>query len=312
MIDLSQKKILVTGGHGFFGKHIVRNLVEKRRVPKENLFLPTQEELDLRVFENCKKAVEGRDVVFHLAATVGGVGFNKEHPGEMAYDNVVMGSHLMEASRLAGVEKLVVVGTVCCYPEDAPVPTPETALFKGYPEEITAPYGFAKLMLLVQAKAYEKQYGFRSIFLFPTNLYGKEDHFEAERSHVAAALVKRFIEAAKTDAPYVEVWGTGKASREFIYVEDAAEGMVLAAERYEKSDPVNLGTGIETPIKDIAELLKKLTGFKGEIRWDATKPDGRLRRSLDVSKAKQEFGFEAKTSLEEGLRKTIEWYRNNV
>ena len=311
MIKLSQKKILVTGARGFFGKHLVRNLVEKRKVPQDSLFLPTREELDLRTWEGCKKAVEGVDVVFHLAANVGGIGYNKANPGFMFYDNIAMGIQLMEAARQAGVEKFIAAGTVCCYPGDALVPTKEEYLWQGYPEEITAPYGLAKLMLLVQGQSYEKQYGFKSVFLIPTNLYGPEDHFDPAKSHVAAALVKRFVDATRTSASYVEVWGTGKASREFIYVEDAAEALVLAAERYEKSDPVNIGSGIETPIREIAELIKNLTGFKGEIRWDTTKPDGRMRRRLDVSRAKQEFGFEAKTSLEEGLKKTIAWYEKN-
>ena len=312
MLELSQKKILVTGGHGFFGRHLVKNLVEKRCVLQENLVLPRREDFDLRVWEHCKKVVEGVDIVFHLAANVGGLGYNKENPGAMFYDNMIMGTQLMEAARQAGVEKFIVTGTVCCYPGDVPVPTKEEYLWQGYPEEITAPYGLAKLMLLVQGKGYERQYGFKSIFLIPTNLYGPEDHFDPAKSHVTAALIKRFVDATKNNIPYVEVWGTGKASREFIYIEDAAEGMVLAAERCNTSDPVNLGTGIETPIKEIAELVKKLTDFKGEIRWDTTKSDGRLRRMLDVSRAKREFGFEAKTSLEEGLKKTIVWYKEST
>ena len=312
MIDLSKKKILVTGAYGFFGRHLVRNLVEKRGVSQENLVLPRRADFDLRVWEHCKKVVEGVDVIFHLAANVGGLGYNKENPGSMFYDNIIMGTQLMEAARQTGVEKFIVTGTVCCYPEDAPVPTKEEHLWQGDPEENTAPYGLAKLMLLVQGRGYEKQHGFKSIFLIPANLYGPEDHFDPTRSHVTAALVKRFVDAVKNDAPYVEVWGTGNASREFIYIEDAAEGMVLAAERGETSTPINLGTGVETPIKEIAELIKKLTDFTGEIRWDATKPDGRLRRKLDVSKAKRELGFEAKTPLEEGLKKTIEWYKENT
>ena len=311
MIKLSQKKILVTGAHGFFGKHLARNLAEKRNVPQDSLFLPARAELDLRTWEGCKKAVEGVDVVFHLAANVGGIGYNKANPGSMFYDNIIMGIQLMEAARQADVEKFIAAGTVCCYPCDAPVPTKEEYLWQGYPEEITAPYGLAKLMLLVQGQAYERQYGFKSIFFIPTNLYGPEDHFDPAKSHVVAALVKRFVDATRTNASYVEVWGTGKASREFIYVEDAAEALALAAERYEKSDPVNIGTGIETSIREIAELIKKLTGFKGEIRWDKAKPDGRMRRRLDISRAKQEFGFEAKTSLEQGIKKTIAWYEQN-
>lgn len=310
MIDLSQKNILITGGHGFLGGNLVKNLIERRKVPRESIFLPSQNELDLRNFENCKKAVDGKQVVFHLAANVGSIEYNRQNPGAMFYDNMVMGANLMEASRLAGVEKFIVVGTVCCYPQDVPIPTPETALFKGYPEPITAPYGFAKLMLLVQGKAYQEQYGFRSVFLIPTNLYGPGDHFDSEKAHAAAALIKRFVDAVDNNTSAVEVWGTGKAHREFIYVDDAVEALALAAEKYEKSDPINIGTGKETSIKEIAELIAKLTGFQGEIHWDTSKPDGRLRRNLDVARAKEEFGFQASTPLEEGLAKTIAWYRN--
>lgn len=210
-----------------------------------------------------------------------------------------------------GVEKFIVVGTTCSYPKNISIPTSETALFNGYPEEVTAPYGLAKLMMLVQGKAYELQYGFRSIFLIPTNLYGPEDHFDSPTAHVATALVKRFADAAINNAPIVEVWGTGKAHREFIYVQDAAEALVLAAEKYDKSDPVNIGTGREISIQGLAKIIANLTGFKGKIIWDASKPDGVLHRNLDVSRAKQEFGFEAKISLEEGLKKTIDWYRAN-
>lgn len=310
-IDLSQKKILVTGAHGFLGKHLVENLLTKRKIPKENLFLPTRQELDLRQWENCKEAVEAVDIVFHLAADVGGIDYNREKPGQIFYNNIIMGVQLMEAARLAGVEKFITVGTACCYPYNAPVPTKEESLWQGYPEEITAPYGLAKLMLLVQGQAYFKQYGFKSIFIIPTNLYGPEDHFDSMHGHVIPALIKRFFDAKKVSAPFVEVWGTGKASREFLYVKDAAEALVLAAEKYEKLEPVNIGTGVETPIKELAELIKKLTGFQGEVRWNTAKPEGRLRRSLDVTRAKRELGFIAQTSLKEGLKATIDWYEKN-
>ena len=312
MIDLSKKKILITGAHGFLGKHLVKNLLEKRRVPKENLFLPSFEELDLRKWENCKKAVRGQDIVIHLAAKVGGIGLNREIPGEMFYDNAVMGIQLMEAARQAGVEKFVALGTICCYPKFTPVPFKEEDLWSGYPEETNAPYGLAKKMLLVQAQAYRQQYGFNAIFLMPVNLYGPGDNFDPKRSHVIPALIRKVNEAKREEKNYIEVWGTGKATREFLYVEDGAEGIILATEKYDKPEPVNLGSGMEISIKDLVELICKLMDFKGEIRWDATKPDGQPRRRLDTSRAEQEFGFVAKTNFEEGLKKTIEWYVNTL
>jgi GDP-L-fucose synthase len=308
MIDLTKKKILITGAHGFWGKYLVKNLIEKRGVPKENLFLPTFEELDLRKWEDCQKAAAGQQVVIHLAAKVGGIGYNLAKPGEIFYDNIVMSSHLMEASRQAGVEKFVAIGTVCAYPKFTPVPFKEENLWQGYPEETNAPYGLAKKMLLVQAQAYRQQYGFNAIFLLPLNLYGPGDKFEVSHSHVIAALIRKVYEAKKQGKDYIEAWGTGKATRGFLYVEDAAEGLALATERYDKSDPVNLGTAFEISMKDLAELICKLMNFKGQIHWDASKPDGQPKRGLDVSLAKKEFGFEAKTSFEEGLKKTIEWY----
>ena len=308
MINLAQKKILVTGAHGFLGKHLKRNLIEKRKVPRENLFLPKKEEFDLRKWENCQKAVSDQDIVFHLAANVGGIGFNKAKPGELFYDNAIMGIQLMEAARQTGVEKFITVGTTCAYPKFTPLPFKEEDIWLGYPEEVTASYGLAKKMLLVQAQAYALQYGFNSIFLMPTNLYGPEDNFDPNFSHVIPALVKNFVDAKKNNQSFVEVWGTGKATREFLYVKDAAEGLILAAERYDSPESINLGTGIETPIKDLVKLISNLSGFKGEIRWDASKPEGQPRRFLDVSKAKKEFGFEARTSLEQGLSETINWY----
>ncbi|MDO8577331.1 MAG: GDP-L-fucose synthase [Candidatus Wildermuthbacteria bacterium] len=309
--DLTQKKILVTGAHGFLGKYLVRNLLEKRNVPQANLFLPTKEELDLRVLENCKKAVAGREAVFHLAANIGGIGYLAENPGDVFYSNVVMGAQLMEASRLAGVQKFLAVSSASAYPESTRVPFKEEDLWLGYPDKSTAAYGLSKRVLAVQGQAYFQQYGFKSVFLISTNLYGPDDNFDPKRSNVVASLIKKFVEAKKDNAPFVEIWGTGKATREFLYAQDAAEALVLAMEHYEKPDPVNVGRGVETPIKELAELIAKLTAFKGEIRWDVSKPDGPLRRSLDVSKAKQEFGFEAKTSLQEGLEKTIAWYGKN-
>lgn len=308
MINLTKKKILVTGAHGFLGKHLVKNLLEKRKVPKENLFLPTFEELDLRKWENCQRAVVGQDVVIHLAAKVGGIGANREKPGEFFYDNAVMGIQLMEAARQTGVEKFVAVGTICAYPKFTPIPFKEENLWDGYPEETNAPYGLAKKMLLVQAQAYRQQYGFNGIYLLPVNMYGPGDNFDPKSSHVIAAIIRRVYEAKKGGRNYIEAWGTGKPTREFLYVKDGAEGIILATERYNKPEPVNLGSGMEISIKDLVELICKFMDFKGEIRWDTSKPDGQPRRMLDISRAKKEFSFRAKTKFEEGLRKTIDWY----
>jgi len=308
MIDLSDKKILITGAQGFLGKHLVRNLLEKRKVPKENLFLPSFEELDLRKWENCQKAVENQDIVIHLAAKVGGIGLNKEIPGEMFYDNAIMGIQIMEATRQAGVEKFVALGTICAYPKFTPVPFKEDDLWNGYPEETNAPYGLAKKMLLVQGQAYQKQYAFNSIFLMPINLYGPGDNFDPKSSHVIPALIRKVVEAKKENKDYIEVWGTGKTTRGFLYVEDAAEGILLATEKYNKPEPVNLGSNMEISIKDLTELICRLMDFKGEIRWDTSKPDGQPRRCLDTSRAKEEFGFVTKIPFEEGLKNTIEWY----
>jgi len=311
MINLSDKKILITGANGFLGKYLLKNLLEKRKVPKENLFLPSFKELDLRKLENCEKAVQGQDIVIHLAAKVGGIGLNQAIPGEMFYDNAIMGIQLIESARQANVKKFVTLGTICCYPKFTPVPFKEDNLWDGYPEETNAPYGLAKKMLLVQEQAYRQQYGFNSIFLMPINLYGPGDNFGERVSHVIPALIKKIYEAKKQNKNYIDSWGTGKATRGFLYVEDAAEGILSAAEKYDKSEPINLGSDMEISIKDLAELICKLMDFKGEIRWDATKPDGQPRRCLDVSRAEKEFGFKAKTSFEEGLKKTIKWYLEN-
>jgi len=248
-------------------------------------------------------------MVIHLAGKVGGIGLNREKPGELFYDNIIMGVQLMEQARLAGVKKFVALGTICCYPKFTPVPFKEENLWDGYPEETNAPYGLAKKMLLVQSQAYRQQHGFNSIFLMPVNLYGPGDNFDPQSSHVIPALIKKVFDAREQGEDHIVVWGTGRATREFLYVEDAARGIVLAAERYNKSEPVNLGAGFEISIRELVELIRELSGFKGKIVWDTSKPDGQPRRSLDISRAREEFGFEAKVSLEEGLRRTIEWYR---
>lgn len=308
MIFLPKKKILITGGHGFLGRHVVKNLLQKRKVPRRNLFLPKIEELDLRKWENCQKAVAGQDIVIHLAAKVGGIGLNRAIPGEMFYDNEIMGIQLMEAARQANVAKFVALGTICCYPKLTPVPFREEDLWDGYPEETNAPYALSKKMLLVQGQAYRQQYGFNSIFLMPVNLYGPYDNFDLQSSHVIPALIRKISEAKKRQARYLEVWGSGKPTREFCYVEDCAEGILLATELYDKPGPVNLGSGMEISIKDLVMLLCRVMNYRGQIRWDKTKPDGQPRRQLDVSRAKREFGFVAKTSFPVGLQKTIAWW----
>lgn len=310
MIDLKTKHILVTGGAGFLGSFVVEKLL-KRGVPQKQITIPRSKENDLRKWENCVAAVTGSDLVIHLAAKVGGIGFNRDHPGELFYDNAVMGIQLMEAARQAEVEKFVAVGTICAYPKFTPVPFREEDLWKGYPEETNAPYGLAKKMLLVQAQAYRQQYGFNAIYLLPVNLYGPLDNFDPASSHVIPALIKKVVDAQREGRSWIEVWGTGIATREFFYVEDAAEAIVLATERYDKPEPVNLGAGMEISIRDLVELICRLCGFRGKIRWDKTKPDGQPRRMLDTSRAEKEFGFVAKTPFEEGLRKTIDWYQTN-
>lgn len=279
-----------------------------RGVREENIRIPRSKATDLRRWENCVRAVKDMDVVIHLAARVGGIGFNQAYPASLFYDNAIMGIQMMEAARQEGVEKFVAVGTVCAYPKFTEVPFKEEDLWNGYPEETNAPYGLAKKMLLVQSQAYRRQYGFNAIFLLPVNLHGPGDNFDLESSHVIPALIRKFTEAVRDNRREVEVWGTGEVSREFLYVEDAAEAIVLATERYNKPEPVNIGAGFEIKIKDLVKLIAELTGFSGEIRWDTSKPDGQPRRSLDTSKAKQEFGFEAKVDFTEGLRRTIEWY----
>jgi GDP-L-fucose synthase len=304
------KKILLTGGAGFLGAHVVENLVEKRSVPKSQIAIPRSRDCDLRKWENCKNIMKEVDIAINLAAQVGGIGFNQKNPGTLFYDNIMMGAQLIEAARLESVGKFVQVGTVCSYPKYTPTPFREEYLWNGYPEETNAPYGIAKKALLVMAQSYRQQYGMNIIYLIPVNLYGPKDNFDLESSHVIPALIRKFSEAVKEGKKEVIVWGTGKASREFLYVEDAAEGILAAAEKYDKPDPVNLGIGEEITIKQLVNTISKLTGFTGKIVWDTSKPDGQPRRCLDTTKAKKEFEFEAKTALVDGLKKTIEWYKN--
>jgi len=306
--ELSSRKILLTGGAGFLGSFLLGKLKE-RGVKEENVRIPRSKDVDLRRWENCLQVVKDMDIVIHLAARVGGIGYNQAYPASLFYDNAVMGIQMMEAARQEGVEKFTAIGTICAYPKFTQVPFKEEDLWNGYPEETNAPYGLAKKMLLVQSQAYRRQYGFNAIFLLPVNLYGPGDNFDLQSSHVIPALIRKFTEAVRDDKGEVEVWGSGEISREFLYVEDAAEAIALATERYNKPEPVNIGAGFEIRIKDLVKLIAELTGFKGEIRWDNTKPDGQPRRRLDVSKAKEEFGFEAKVDFREGLKRTIEWYR---
>ncbi len=302
------KRIVVTGGNGFLGRHLLEKIKSKK--PK-SIFVPERSKYDLRQYQDCLKVAKKGDVIIHLAANVGGIGYNREFPADLFEDNLLMGTFMMKAARESKVEKYVALGTICAYPKLTSVPFKEENLWNGYPEETNAPYGLAKKMQLVQSASYRQQYGFNSIFLLPVNLYGPGDNFDLASSHVIPALIRKFIEADKKGEKEVVVWGTGKASREFLYVEDAAEGIIKATEKYNKSEPVNLGAGFEITIKDLANLIKKLTGFKGKIVWDREKPDGQPRRMLDVSKAKKEFGFRASTSFEKGLKKTINWYIKN-
>lgn len=301
------KKILITGGAGFLGSHLVGKLLEKG-ISRENIFIPRSKSLDLRILKNCTNAVKDMDLVIHLAGNVGGIGYNREKPGELFYDNIIMGVQLMEEARKAGIKKFVGLGTICQYPKYAPIPFKEEDIWNGYPEETNAPYGLAKKMMLVQGQAYRQQYGFNVIHLMPVNLYGPGDNFDPESSHVIPALIKKFVDAKVKDNKVVEVWGTGKPTREFLYVDDAAEAIFLAVEKYNKPEPVNIGSSFEISIKELAQLIKKLTGFSGKVVWDKTKPDGQPRRKLDTSKAEKEFGFKSKINFEEGLRRTIIWY----
>ena len=304
------RRVCVTGGAGFLGSFVTEKL---RQRGANEIFIPRYPEYDLVQPQDVERLLDDArpDVIIHLAAHVGGIGANRLHPAEFFYDNLMMGVQLMHQAWKRGVEKFVAIGTVCAYPKYTPVPFREDDLWNGYPEETNAPYGLAKKMLLVQAQAYRQQYGFNAIFLLPVNLYGPRDNFDLESSHVIPALIRKCIEAQESGQETVEVWGDGSPTREFLYVEDAAEGILLATERYNGADPVNLGSGFEISIRDLAELIRRLTGFEGKLVWDTSKPNGQPRRALDISRAERYFGFRAKTDFEEGLRRTIEWYRQN-
>lgn len=302
-------RLVVTGGAGFLGSHVVQKLKDRGC---KDIIVPRRAQYDLTKMDDVKKLYRDAkpDAVIHLAAEVGGIGANQKNPGRYFYSNLMMGVQLMEEARLVGLKKFVALGTICAYPKFTPVPFQEKDLWSGYPEETNAPYGLAKKMLLVMSQAYRQQYNFPSIFLLPVNLYGPRDNFDLESSHVIPALIRKCVDAANANADKVVLWGTGEASREFFYVDDAAEAVVLASEKYDGTEPVNLGVGSEIKIKDLAELIKKLTGFRGVFVWDSKKPDGQPRRCLDVSRAEKEFGFKAKTSLEAGLKTTIAWYKD--
>ena len=307
----TDRRVMVTGGGGFLGTAVVRRL---QQAGATDIFVPRSRDYDLRTRDGIDLALaDGRpDLVIHLAAVVGGIGANRENPGRFFYENAIMGIELMERSRGAGVGKFVQIGTVCSYPKFTPVPFHEDELWNGYPEETNAPYGLAKKMLLVQGQAYRQQYGFDVIHLIPVNLYGPGDNFDPSSSHVIPALIKKCVDARDAGEDHIDVWGTGSASREFLYVDDAAEGIVLGAERYDEAEPVNLGVGSEITIRELVELIVRLTRFTGEIRWDPSKPDGQPRRALDTSRARERFGFVATTEFEDGVRRTIEWYERTA
>lgn len=309
MIDtFPYKRVAVTGGAGFLGRFVT----EKLKAFGVDVFVPRSRDYNLIEKNDIIRMLADSqpDLVIHLAGVVGGIGYNQKNPGKFFYDNLMMGVQLIEQSRLHEVKKFVATGTVCAYPKFTPVPFKEEDLWNGYPEETNAPYGLAKKMLLVQSQAYREQYGFNSIFLLPVNMYGPGDNFSLETSHVIPALIRKCVEARRAGRNFIEVWGSGTASREFLYVEDCAEGMVKAAAMYNESEPVNLGNGREVVIKDLVEIIARLTGFNGEIKWQSDKPDGQPRRQLDTTRAFEKFGFRAQTSLEDGLSKTIEWYES--
>ncbi len=304
------KRVIVTGGAGFLGRFIVKRLEQYQNV---EVFVPRKAEYDLVECQNIKRLLSDvqPDLIIHLAAVVGGIGANQKNPGKFFYENLMMGTQLIEQSRLHGVEKFVALGTVCAYPKFTPTPFKENDLWNGYPEETNAPYGLAKKMMLVQGQGYRQQYGFNTIFLLPANLYGPGDNFDPETSHVIPALIRKCIEARDAGSPFIEAWGTGNASREFLYVADCAEAVLSAAANYDEDQPVNIGTGSEITISELVHTIARLTRFEGEIRWQHDKPDGQPRRRLDVSRAFEKFGFRALTSLEAGLRRTIEWYEES-
>ncbi|WP_289135098.1 GDP-L-fucose synthase [uncultured Brevibacillus sp.] len=306
-MNLSEKRIVVTGGAGFLGKHVVEQLHFKQC---QHVFVPRSRDFDLRKENDIRLMLQAfkPEIIIHLAAVVGGIGANQKNPGKFFYDNLIMGTQLIEQARLFGVEKFVAIGTICSYPKFATVPFMEEDLWSGYPEETNAPYGMAKKMMLVQSQAYREQYGFNSIYLLPVNLYGPHDNFDLETSHVIPAIIRKCIEAKQRKEEEIVLWGTGNVTREFIYVEDAARAIVSATECFHSSNPINIGSGEETTIRHLAETIQQLCGYKGQIVWDTSKPDGQPRRQLDTRKAKAAFDFEASTPLLSGLQKTIEWY----
>ncbi|VEP13495.1 GDP-L-fucose synthase [Hyella patelloides LEGE 07179] len=310
MLSLGDKQILVTGGAGFLGKQVVEQLIQAGANP-DNINIPRSRVCDLRDLHSCTEAVKNQDVIIHLAAHVGGIGLNREKPAELFYDNLMMGAQLIHAAHQAGVSKFVCVGTICAYPKFTPVPFKEDDLWAGYPEETNAPYGIAKKALLVQLQSYRLQYGFDGIYLLPVNLYGPEDNFNPESSHVIPALIRKVHEAQQRGDRTLPVWGDGSPTREFLYSTDAARGIVMATQKYEESEPVNLGTNYEISIRDLVELICELMEFKGEIVWETDKPNGQPRRCLDTSRATEKFGFIAETEFRQGLKNTIDWYRNH-
>ncbi|MGJ3251403.1 MAG: GDP-L-fucose synthase family protein [Elainellaceae cyanobacterium] len=307
-IDLKPMRILVTGGAGFLGRQVIDQLIQAGADPAK-ITVPRSHDCDLRVMDHCQRAVNQQDIVIHLAAHVGGIGLNREKPAELFYDNLMMGAQLIHAAYEAGVQKFVCVGTICAYPKFTPVPFKEDDLWEGYPEETNAPYGIAKKALLVQLQAYRDQYGFNGIYLLPVNLYGPEDNFDPSSSHVIPALIRKVHEAQQQGAKHLPVWGDGSPTREFLYSADAAKGIVMGTQSYHAPDPVNLGTGKEISIRDLVELICKLMGFDGEIVWETDKPNGQPRRCLDTTRAKESFGFTAQVGFEQGLKNTIDWYR---
>jgi GDP-L-fucose synthase len=309
-MNLTTKRIVVTGGTGFLGSHVVKHL---KTLGCSEVFVPRSAQYDLRDKRAMERLFEDArpEVILHLAAVVGGIGANRQHPGQFFYDNAMMGLQIIEMARKKRVEKFLSVGTICSYPKFTAVPFKEEDIWSGYPEETNAPYGLAKKMLIVQAQAYRQEYGFNAVTILPTNLFGPGEHFDLETSHVIPALVRKCVEAKETGASQIVLWGDGSPTREFLYVDDAAEGIILAAQKYDSPEPINLGTGVETPIKDLATMIAKEVGFKGKIFWDTSKPNGQPRRCLDTSKAKELFGFTAKWKLSDGIRETVVWYLKN-